>query len=159
MKRFYTDVTVLPEASGLGIALDGRPVRTPARAPLLLPTPALAKAVAAEWRAQGDMIDPAAMPFTGLANAAIDHVAPDPSAFADGIARYAHSDLLCYRADAPETSELSKKHASMKDSLKEFEAHAAAGAQNPVVLAHAAKMPAPDGRELAQLFPPTAVTV
>jgi chaperone required for assembly of F1-ATPase len=118
MKRFYTDVTVLPEASGLGIALDGRPVRTPARAPLLLPTPALAEAVAADWRAQGDMIDPAAMPFTGLANAAIDHVAPDPSAFADGIARYAHSDLLCYRADAPET--LALRQAAAWDPLLDW---------------------------------------
>ena len=118
MKRFYTDVTVLPEASGVGIALDGRPVRTPARAPLLLPTPALAEAVAAEWRAQGDMIDPAAMPFTGLANAAIDHVAPDPSAFADGIARYAQSDLLCYRADAPET--LALRQAAAWDPLLDW---------------------------------------
>lgn len=103
MKRFYTDVTVLAEEGGFAIRLDGRPVRTPARALLALPTVALAEAVAQEWRAQGDTVDPASMPRTGLANAAIDHVAPDPPTFADGIARYAQSDLLCYRADSPDT--------------------------------------------------------
>lgn len=98
MKRFWKDVTVEP---GNGIALDGRPVRTPGRAPLTLPTPALAEAVADEWRAVGETLDPRAMPLTGLANAAIDRVAPDPAAFAAGLARYGESDLLYYRADDP----------------------------------------------------------
>lgn len=98
MKRFWTDVTV--DAAG-GIALDARPVRTPGRVPLILPTAALADAVAAEWRAVEGEIDPRAMPLTGLANAAIDRIAPDPTRFADDLARYAASDLLCYRADAP----------------------------------------------------------
>ncbi len=97
MKRFYADVTVADGA----ILLDRRPVRTPARAALVLPTRALAEAVAAEWRAQGAEIDPRAMPLTGLANAAIDRVAPDPAAFARPLAAYAESDLTCYRADAP----------------------------------------------------------
>lgn len=101
MKRFYKDVAVVPMDEGLSILLDGRPVRTPARASLALPTSALADAVAEEWRAQGDEIDPAAMPITGLANAAIDHVATNKADFAAGIARYAQSDLLCYRADGP----------------------------------------------------------
>ncbi len=98
MKRFYADVAIGPDR---GILLDGRPVRTPARALLTLPTPALAEAVAGEWRAQGERIDPKAMPFTGLANAAIDRVAPDPAAFAAPLAAYAETDLLCYRAEEP----------------------------------------------------------
>lgn len=103
MKRFYTDVTVIAEDGGFAIRLDGRPVRTPARAPLALPTAALAEAVAQEWRAQGELVDPASMPMTGLANAAIDHVATDPATFATDVSRYAQSDLLCYRADGPDT--------------------------------------------------------
>lgn len=99
MKRFWTDVTV--DDAG-GIALDGRPVRTPGRVPLVLPTPALAQAVAAEWRAVGETLDPRAMPLTGLANAAIDRVAADPATFAAGLAAYGESDLLCYRAPDPE---------------------------------------------------------
>lgn len=101
MKRFYKAVGVVAEGGGLGVTLDGRPVRTPARALLTLPSTALAEAVAGEWHAQGDKIDPRAMPLTGLANAAIDRVAPDPAAFAAPIARYAEGDLLCYRADEP----------------------------------------------------------
>lgn len=102
MKRFYTDVAVAREEDGWSIALDARPVRTPARALLTLPTPMLAEAVAQEWRGQGDSVDPGSMPMTGLANAAIDHVATDPAAFAASVARYAQSDLLCYRADMPD---------------------------------------------------------
>lgn len=103
MKRFYTDVTIVEAEEGFAIQLDGRPVRTPARALLALPTAALADAVAGEWRAQGETVDPASMPMTGLANAAIDHVATDKARFAAGVARYAQSDLLCYRADGPDT--------------------------------------------------------
>lgn len=98
MKRFWTDVAVAPDR---GILLDGRPVRTPGRVPLVLPTAALADAVAEEWRAVGETLDPRAMPLTGLANAAIDRIAPDPQGFAEGIARFGESDLLCYRAETP----------------------------------------------------------
>lgn len=101
MKRFYTAVAAVPEDGAWRITLDGRPVRTPKRAPLSLPTAALAAAVAEEWDAQGESIAPATMPMTGLANAAIDHVLPDAQAFAAGLAAYAESDLVCYRADAP----------------------------------------------------------
>ena len=76
MKRFWKDVAL--DADG-GVQLDGRPVRTPGRAPLALPTPALAEAVAGEWRAVGETLDPRAMLLTGLANAAIDRIAPDPA--------------------------------------------------------------------------------
>ena len=103
MKRFYKAAEAAPAGSGAGfsILLDGRPVRTPARNALDLPNRALADAVAAEWQAQGDEIDPRSMPLTGLANAAIDRVAPDPEAFARSLAIYGESDLLCYRAEGP----------------------------------------------------------
>ena len=99
MKRFWSTVSLDSRA----ISLDGRPVRTPGRAPLALPTDALAEAVVAEWRAVEGDVDPRAMPLTGLANAAIDRIAPDPDSFSAGLARYGESDLLCYRAaDPPE---------------------------------------------------------
>ncbi len=99
MKRFWKDVAVGPDRV---VALDGRPVRTPGRVPLALPTEALAAAVADEWRAVSESVDPRAMKLTGLANAAIDRIAPDTATFAAGLARYGESDLLCYRAAAPE---------------------------------------------------------
>ena len=89
MKRFWKEVAVVPEGAGWGIALDGRPVRTPQRAPLAAPSAALAEAIAAEWRAVGETIDPGAMPMTGLANASIDLAAPDVAAFAAPVAAYA----------------------------------------------------------------------
>ena len=77
-------------------------MKTPGRADLWrCPTRALAEAIADEWNAQGEKIDPRAMPLTGLANAAIDRIAPDPAAFARGLAAYGESDLLCYRAEGP----------------------------------------------------------
>ncbi|MFW2831530.1 ATP12 family chaperone protein [Sphingomonas sp. ID0503] len=97
MKRFYKSVEVVDRA----IHLDGRPVRTPKRALLALPTDALAEAVAAEWRAQGDEIVPGTMPFTGLSNAAIDIVTPDAPDFVRPLAAYAETDLTCYRAEGP----------------------------------------------------------
>lgn len=102
MKRFYKQASVRPHGEGWEILLDGRPVKTPARNSLVAPGEALARAIAGEWEAQGETIDPRSMPFTGLANAAIDRVAPDPGAFARTIAVYGESDLLCYRADHPE---------------------------------------------------------
>ena len=101
MKRFWKDVTVEPEGGGWAIRLDGRAIKTPARAPLVVPAKTLTDAIAEEWRTVKDKIDPRAMPLTGLANAAIDRVAPDKSSFAQGIARYAEADLACYRAEGP----------------------------------------------------------
>jgi chaperone required for assembly of F1-ATPase len=98
VKRFWKEVS----ADSGEIRLDGRPVRTPGRMPLVLPSMRLADAVADEWRQVGEEIDPRAMPLTGLANAAIDRIAPDPGVFAAGLARYGESDLLYYRADSPE---------------------------------------------------------
>lgn len=99
MKRFWTSAAAIPGEDGWHIHLDGRPVRTPARAPLRLPSLPLARAIAAEWDAQGDIIDPRSMPMTGLANAAIDHVAADKAAFAAPLAAYGANDLFCYRDD------------------------------------------------------------
>jgi len=115
VRRFWKDVTVEP---GNGIALDGKPVRTPGRAPLALPTPQLAEAVAAEWRTVGETIDPRAMPLTGLANAAIDRIAADPAAFAAGLAAYGESDLLYYRAEDP--PELVARQEAAWDPLLEW---------------------------------------
>lgn len=118
MKRFYKEVTVVGSGDGFEIQLDGRPVRTPARAPLALPTARLAEAIAAEWGAQVDAVDPRSMPFTGLSNGAIDQIAANHAAFAAGIARYAESDLLCYRAEGPH--ELVAREAAAWDSLLEW---------------------------------------
>lgn len=102
MKRFWKEITVGLEGGGWGIRLDERPIRTPARAALVVPTEALAAAIADEWRAVADEVDPRAMPLMGLANAAIDRVLPDRHAFAGGLAKYAEADLVCYRAAGPE---------------------------------------------------------
>jgi len=103
VKRFWRNAEVVEAHEGFGIALDGKPVRTPGRAELIVPTRPLAEAIAAEWNESGERIDPRAMPFTGLANAAIDRVAADPMGFAAGLARYAEGDLFCYRAEGPPT--------------------------------------------------------
>jgi chaperone required for assembly of F1-ATPase len=101
VKRFWKDVAVVEQDGGWAIELDARPVRTPARASLILPTESLANGVAEEWRSVGEEIDPRAMPLTGLSNAAIDRVAPERQAFSGGLARYAEADLACYRSEWP----------------------------------------------------------
>lgn len=102
-KRFYMEATVGARADGgFRILLDGRPVRTPAKAELLLPTKALADAVAAEWGAQGAHIDPASMPITRIVNSTLDGVIPRRAEVEAEIVRYAGNDLVCYRAEAPE---------------------------------------------------------
>ena len=102
MKRFYTKAEMRAGDAGYDILLDGRSVRTPARAALTVPGAALAAAIAQEWNAQGEAIQPRSMPLTGLANAAIDRVGPERDAFVCGLAVYGETDLLCYRADTPE---------------------------------------------------------
>lgn len=101
MKRFYKDAEARPADGGYEILLDGRPVKTPARERLRVESQALGAALAEEWKAQGETIDPRSMPLTGLANAAIDRVSPDPDAFARTLAAYGETDLLCYRAEQP----------------------------------------------------------
>ena len=100
-KRFWTEAAPRAQDGGWAVALDGRPLRTPAKALLLLPSAALAGMVAEEWQAQSENIDPATMPATRMANSAIDKVATQHSAVAELIAAYGGSDLLCYRAGHP----------------------------------------------------------
>ena len=99
-KRFYKLVTVTEQ---LGIALDGRGVKTPLKAPLVLPNRALAEAVAAEWESQKEIINPPAMPLTKLANTAIDRAIAEKSKITAEILEFAGSDMVCYRADSPES--------------------------------------------------------
>ncbi len=101
-KRFYKDVTTGPLNGGFGVLLDGRPVRTPAKNLLAVPSPEIAERLRAEWHAQSEEIDPAKMPVTRLVNSAVDGVASNQQAVFDEIVRFAGTDLLCYRAASPE---------------------------------------------------------
>jgi chaperone required for assembly of F1-ATPase len=101
-RKFYQEVAVAPVESGFSLTLDGKFLRTPARAALTLPTRALAEALAAEWRGQGEFVDPATMPLTRMANTALDGVAAQMETVAAEIAKFAGSDLVCYRAGEPE---------------------------------------------------------
>lgn len=101
-KRFYAHASCEERDGAFVLLLDGRTARTPAQSLLALPTLALGQAVADEWERQVEVIDPTAMPLTRLVNSAIDGVAPRREAVVDDIARYAGSDLVCYRAGEPE---------------------------------------------------------
>lgn len=102
-KRFYNSVSVGPHDGGFALLLDGRVAKTPAKAPLVLPTHAAAEAVAAEWAAQGAEIDFATMPLTRIVHTAIDGVAHRREAVITDTAKYAETDLVCYRAGDPES--------------------------------------------------------
>ena len=101
MKRAYRDVAICAVEGGWAVALDGRPLRTPAKRELRVPTEALAEAIAAEWEAQQDEVRPASMPLTRLAATAIDHTAGQRDQVVAETANYAGTDLVCYRADHP----------------------------------------------------------
>ncbi len=115
MKRFYKAATVVAGEVDFAILLDGRPVKTPAKSPLAVPFEPLAEAIAAEWNAQGEEIDPASMPMTGLANAVIDRVAAQRETFIADIARFGETDLICYRAEGPQ--ELIQRQEDAWDAL------------------------------------------
>lgn len=102
-KRFYDVADVAPSENEFIVQLDGKPVLTPAKLRLALPTRAAAEAVAAEWQAQGETIDPTRLPLTRILNAALDGVAKTMDAAAEEIVKYAGSDLVCYRAEGPES--------------------------------------------------------
>ncbi|MAO91197.1 MAG: ATPase [Rhodospirillaceae bacterium] len=118
MKRFYKSAAAVQTESGYMVNLDGRPVRTPARAPLVLPGLALGEAVAAEWNAQGDKIIPDTMPLMSFASTAIDRVSGAMEAVAAEASGFAASDLLCYRADQP--IELAQRQADAWDPLLDW---------------------------------------
>jgi chaperone required for assembly of F1-ATPase len=99
MKRFYKHVAADPSPEGFRIMLDGKPVQTPGRQTLLLPTAALAEAIADEWRAQGEAIEAMSMPMLRLANTAQDGVAANRAEVIAAVLRFGEHDLICYRAD------------------------------------------------------------
>jgi chaperone required for assembly of F1-ATPase len=101
MRHFYERASVVSGNHGHGVLLNGRPLRTPPKRPLVVPTVGLAEAIAEEWQAQGDTIRPAAMPLTRLASTALDRMPAQRGAAIEEVAGYAGTDLLCYRADEP----------------------------------------------------------
>ena len=101
-KRFYTSAGVVETPKGFAITLDGKPVRTPSRRRLAVPAREIADSIVAEWDAQKEVIDSTTMPVTRLANTVIDAVSDRVETVADDIAKYFHSDMLCYRAGHPE---------------------------------------------------------
>lgn len=101
MKRLYKEASPCAVEGGFGIALDGKPLRTPAGAPLILPKAGLAEAVAEEWRSQGETVKPHTMPLMRLASTAIDITAKRRGDVLAEILAYAGTDLLCYRAPHP----------------------------------------------------------
>lgn len=119
-KRFWTQTAAVGVDGGFAIELDGRPVKTPAKATLILPTADMATAVAEEWDAQSGVIDPMKMPVTRGANAAIDKVTPQKAEVVSMLAAYGDSDLLCYRAAGPE--ELIATQAAQWDPLLDWAA-------------------------------------
>ena len=122
MKRFWRETAVIEEAGLFAIALDGERVRTPGKAPLRLPSRAMAEAARDEWEAQQDVINPHAMPVTRVANTAIDKVALEAEAVAAHLTEYGGTDLLCYRAEAPEP--LVRRQAEGWDPLLDWAAEA-----------------------------------
>lgn len=102
MKRFYKQAAAGMHPDGYGVFLDGRPIRTPAKRHMILPSEALAAAIADEWMAQEEKVDPATMPMMRLAATAIDRVGPQRDHVIGEIAAYGGSDLLCYRAEYPD---------------------------------------------------------
>jgi chaperone required for assembly of F1-ATPase len=118
VKRFWQAAEIIDVDLGHSVALDGRRVKTPARADLIVPTKALAEAIAGEWNGCGPEVDARAMPLTGLANGAIDRIAPDKENYAAGIASYGETDLVCYRAEGPEA--LVSRQADSWDALIEW---------------------------------------
>lgn len=114
-RRFYETVSVAAQNAGFIVKLDAHELKTPAKNPLILPTEALARAVADEWQAQAQDIDSHTMPTMRLVSTALDRVADVPQETAQAFAAYGMSDLLCYRAENPE--KLVKRQAEAWDPL------------------------------------------
>lgn len=121
-KKFYTSAGVSEGPDGFGVTLDGKQVRTPGKNVLAAPTRDLAEAIAAEWDAQGENIDPMSMPLTRLANSVIDGVAGNVQSVSDDAAKYLETDLLFYRAGFPEA--LVQKQAEHWDPVLRWAADA-----------------------------------
>lgn len=153
-KRFWKSATAEACEGGFTVRLDGRAVKTPAKAPFVLPTLAMAQAAAAEWDAQVAEVRPATMPVTRAANSAIDKVAPQFDEVAELLAAYGASDLLCYRATGP--AGLIARQAAAWDPLIDW---AATALQAPVLttagIVHIAQPPDSLARMRARLFAAT----
>lgn len=122
-RRFWKEAGVTPApGGGFAVQLDGRPVRTPGRAPLVVPGEALARQIAAEWQAQEGRIDPHSMPLTRMANTAIDRLGGARGAVVAMLAGFGASDLLCHRAPGPE--DLARRQAEAWDPLLRWAAEA-----------------------------------
>ena len=168
IKRFWTSAEAAPHPEGWTVALDGRPVRTPAGGAFLAPTRALAEAAAAEWDAQGERPDPRAMPLTRAVNTALDRVSARRAEVAEEIARFGASDLLCYRAPHPD--ELVRRQVAAWDpvldwaesrfgvSLLRVEGVMHASQPEPTLAALSAAVHARDPFELTALHDLTTLT-
>ena len=121
MKRFYKDVTVARTDIGWTVQLDGRPIKTQGGKPQVLPTETLAEMLAAEWRSQGETIDPSTFRFRDMADYALDVVASDPEPVVEKLLGYAETDTLCYRAD-PEEPLYRRQQEMWEPLLTAFEA-------------------------------------
>lgn len=140
LKRFYKKAEAAPHEKGYAILLDGRAVKTPAKAPLAVPVPALARAIAEEWEAQAEEIDPRAMKLTKLANTAIDLVAPRREMVIAELVTYAGTDLLCYRAETP--AELAARQSALWDPMLAWAAGLGISFTVTTGLMHVAQAPA-----------------
>ena len=116
MKRFYKTAGTAPAGEGFHITLDGKPVRTPAKAHLVVPNEALAAAIAAEWRGQGEVIDPRRMGLMTLACTVLDRIGPQRAMVVEELLRFAGTDLLCYRAPGP-TALVARQHKAWQPLL------------------------------------------
>ena len=122
MKRFYKEARSVALDGGFGVALDAKPIRTPLKAPLVVPTEALAGAIADEWAGQGDTIERDTMRLTRLACTALDRAVHERTVLLDELAGYAETDLLCYRAERP--ASLIARQAAVWDPLLAWAAEA-----------------------------------
>lgn len=120
-KRFWTDAEVTEAEGGFAVTLDGRAIKTPAKAPLILPARALAELIAQEWRDQPQIIDPVRMPATRAANSALDKVTGQRAEVAKLVTAYGDSDLVCYRATEPEA--LIERECQAWDPILDWAAH------------------------------------
>ena len=121
IRKFYQEVAVAEAGGGWQVTLDGRGIKTVAGAPQIVPTRALAEALAEEWARQGDRIDPKSLPLRDMADYALDMVAPDPETLAHQLAAYGDTDTLCYRAD-PDEPLHARQLAEWEPLVADFEA-------------------------------------
>ena len=158
-KRFWQDVSVHREASGYGIYLDDKPLKTPLKSSLLAPTKAVAEGIAAEWSSVEEKINPLEMHLTRCANATLDKVVVEHDSVAGMLAEYGQTDLLCYRADGP--VELVKRQAAAWDPLLDWiaaEHGARLVATTGIVHVHQPKEGQAKLREMTFAFDPWRLT-